>query len=203
MTSRLTLPMAKSVKRLYKSGFSIREIANTLGKSAYSVSKTIKNKGYNIQFKNEHKAFNSYKNGKKLNTVSKELGKSKTTFYRLLKESGNKKRLMESHNDDFVKKTQKFIKSIKEKNFKNYVVGKADYDNDLIQSWKKSGKKIPKYFFKGVNAKSDLRDFDLKVKSISNIHYFDSKGDKVSKNKFVNLYSFDISKIDFNEEAEE
>lgn len=187
--------MSKSVKRLYRSGYTAPEIANMLGKSLYSVNKTIKNKGYNSTYAREHRAFNSYKNGKPLSTVVKQLGKSKTTFYRELKTSGHKKALQSDHKDDFVKGVKKFLKNAKEKNFKNYAVGYATYKNKLVQSWNKKGKKIPRYFFKGINAQSDLRDFDLNVKSVSKIRYFDANGNNVSKQKIKSRYNYDIAEV--------
>lgn len=183
--------MAKSVKSLYKSGYSLQEMANILGKSYYSINKTVKKNGYNTQFIKEHRAFNLYKNGHKIKTVSKVLGKSESTFYKELKKSGHKRDLQDSHNDDFVKRTREFLKKAKNKNYNSYVVAKADYDNDLMQSWKKKGRKIPKYFFKGIRAKSDVRDLSIPA-SISHIHYFDSSGKSMSKKQFKSLYSYDI-----------
>ena len=185
--------MADSVKRLYKSGYSLAEIANILGKSEYYITKLVNQKQYNKTFLNEHRAFNQYKNGVKVKNVIKVLGKSKSTFYKELKKSGHKKDLQSDHNNDFVKRTKDFLKSAKNKNYNTYIAGEADYSDDLVQSWKKSGKKIPKYYFKGIRGQSDLRDLKIDG-SISKIHYFKPNGDLLSKSKFKTLYGYEITK---------
>lgn len=189
--------MAKSIKKLYRTGFTAKEISNILNKSEYSVNKVIHNKNYNSQYGKEHKAFNLYKNGHKVNNVIKELGKSKSSFYRELKKSGTKSKLQELHNNDFIKQAQKFLRNAENKNYKNYIIAKAEYEDDLIQSWKKSGKKVPKFMFKGINSKSDLRDFDLPIKKFNKIAYLDNSGDKVSKKEFISLYDFDIENYSY------
>ena len=191
--------MTKSIKKLYRTGFTAKEISNILNKSEYSVNKVIHSKNYNVQYAKEHKAFNMYKNGHRVNNVVKELGKSKSAFYRELKKSGSKSKLQELHNNDFVKQVQKFLRNAENKNYKNYIIAKGEYEDDLIESWKKSGKKVPKFMFTGINSKSDLRDFDLPIKKFNKIAYLDNSGDRVSKKEFISLYDYDISNYKYGD----